>query len=311
MPLPFLFYKSPRVKPPPDLTPVQTAWQFFGVRALMALAVARLPSTQILLGLMQSSYQQELDRYISESEASQATKQSHPSSSTSTASPPQQTVGAMNKAALTEEAQRLGLDVRGATAEQMRVLIRTIRQDQKPKKNVIKGLGSMKKDQLQALARDKGIDNYMNMNADELRLRLQGWNPEEAAATGRVGNPTPQISGSDVVRFGKHNGKTYQEILRHQGQYASWAVKTAEEQAECNPQLKRLAKYLSANRVRATMMEDDLESVQVEIDQPEAQDEEEPHHEDFAFPDAEAYDLSEAEEGQARPRMPAFRKHFG
>jgi hypothetical protein len=164
----------------------------------------------------------------------------------------------MNKEALIEEARLLGLDVRGATAAQLRVLLRTAREDggtARPKLT-IRGLSSMKKDKLLELAQAKGIPGYKDLTVEELRLRLQGWSLESAAATGRVAHPPTKISGSDVVNFGRYRGETYLHILRQRTQYASWVVHQLESSPECSPALARLGRYLAANFVQAAMGDD-------------------------------------------------------
>jgi hypothetical protein len=75
------------------------------------------------------------------------------------------------------------------------------------------------------------------MSLKELRLRLQGWSPEAATATGKVAKPQTTITGSDVVAFGRWKGTTYREVLadhrdREKGSYASyasWVVAQSEE----------------------------------------------------------------------------------
>ena len=138
------------------------------------------------------------------------------------------------------EATSHGLDVRGATVAQMRVLLKQIRLDQgtaKPKPT-IKGLSTMKKAELVALAKEKGIPNAETTTVEELKLRLQGWTPEAAAATGKVAQPTKGIQGDNKVGFGKHRTKTYREVLREMPQSASWVV-AQPERPECSSQHSR------------------------------------------------------------------------
>lgn len=49
---------------------------------------------------------------------------------------------------------------------------------------------------------------------------------------------------TDAVGFGKHSSLTYEEVKKHQPQYCSWVLKTAQE-GECDPRLRRLAGWLN------------------------------------------------------------------
>ena len=66
---------------------------------------------------------------------------------------------------------------------------------------------------------------------------------------------TPQ--DDDLVRFGKHQGRTYLEILTEFPQYAQWVIDTTmTETDECSPGLTHLANYL---KPRMTTQMDDEE----------------------------------------------------
>jgi hypothetical protein len=109
------------------------------------------------------------------------------------------------------------------------------------------------------------------MTVEELRLRLQGWSSEAAAATGSVARPPTKISGTDVVSFGCLRGRTYAQVLRQSPQYASWVVRQLESTSRCSPALARLGRYLVANGVQVTMTDDqsEQEEIQIEIDNPD------------------------------------------
>ena len=53
---------------------------------------------------------------------------------------------------------------------------------------------------------------------------------------------TPQ--DNDLVQFGQHQGRTYQEIHEEFPQYATWVVMTSEQDVEASPGLLHLATYL-------------------------------------------------------------------
>lgn len=50
--------------------------------------------------------------------------------------------------------------------------------------------------------------------------------------------------GSDMVGFGKHGDKSYQEVWEHQKTYVAWVLQTDLEDQECNWRLRRLARWL-------------------------------------------------------------------
>ena len=125
---------------------------------------------------------------------------------------------------------------------------------------------------MQALAIERGIPDSAAMTVEELRLRLQGWSPEAATATGKVARPPTTIKGSDVVAFGRWKGSTYREVLdahrsQEKGSYASWVVAMGEDRTETtSAALCRLAKYLQAHGVNPRHLEENAEEEEVEFE---------------------------------------------
>ena len=276
---PFVFFRGPPAAAPPTLKATEKAWHFFALRLLMAVAMQRHPVSQVIL---EQAYRQGLcdgaaqERATSGS-ATRTTTQTGESSSSSSASK-QRPLSSMTKEELEHEARAHGLDVRGATASMLKVILRQLRAEDRPQKASIPGLSSMKKANLQALAAERGIPNSASMTVEELRLRLQGWSPEAATATGKVARPPNVISGSDVVAFGRWKGSTYREVLamhrsKDRGSYASWVVTQSEQtDVTTSPDLRRLAKYLKAHGVNPADPEEDPGEEEVEIE-PEAETE--------------------------------------
>jgi len=204
---PFVFLRGPPAAVPPTLKAAEKAWYFFALLLLTAVAMQRHPASRVLLEQahrrgVRDGTRRELA--ISGS-GTRTTTQMAESSSSSTASR-LRPLSSMTKAELEREAEAYGMDVRGATAGMLKVTLKSLRAEDRPQKSSIKGLSSMKKANLQALAEERGIPNSATMSLKELRLRLQGWSPEAATATGKVARPQTTITGSDVVAFGRWKG---------------------------------------------------------------------------------------------------------
>ena len=77
--------------------------------------------------------------------------------------------------------------------------------------------------------------------------------------------PTP----TDIVMFGKHQGRTYQDILSEFPNYAEWVVKTVEMEMESGPAMVHLATYLKpfvrGQNLFRPITEDDYEEMDAEF----------------------------------------------
>ena len=62
---------------------------------------------------------------------------------------------------------------------------------------------------------------------------------------------TTQSSGKDLVTFGKHAGKTYDQVLQSYPGYCEWVMKTAEEGDDVGVQLIKFARYLATREARS------------------------------------------------------------
>jgi hypothetical protein len=258
---PFIFFRSPRLIKCDDssLSPAERAWKFFGLRTLMAVAMARHPSVLLLVASVAKAAQaagyQAGRRDASVLPSTRATLPRIAESSSSSSSSRPKPLSTMSKAELEAEARDCGLDARGATAAQLKMSLKSIRDENKPAKGSIKGLSTMEKEELQQIAKERHVDGWETMTVAEMRRRLQGWSPEAAVATGRLANPLGHISGTDVVTFGRLKGLTYSEVLKQQGKYASWVVREYEQNPRSSPGLKRLGRYLAVNGIQAPMEE--------------------------------------------------------
>ncbi|CAK0891483.1 unnamed protein product [Prorocentrum cordatum] len=125
---------------------------------------------------------------------------------TSTARPP--AISSMRMPELQAEVASYDLDVRDATHDQLRVILRALRaegRESTPQDNCIPGPGKKNKEELQQLCRDRKIEFDQRTTVPELRQRLKGWKVEDAAskASATVAHPSSQITGDDKMRFGK------------------------------------------------------------------------------------------------------------
>jgi len=62
---------------------------------------------------------------------------------------------------------------------------------------------------------------------------------------------TSQPSGKDLVTFGKHAGKTYDNVFLNNPGYCDWIMKTAEEGDDAGVQLIKFARYLATREARS------------------------------------------------------------
>ncbi|CAK0836144.1 unnamed protein product [Prorocentrum cordatum] len=130
---------------------------------------------------------------------------------------------------LQAEVASYDLDVRDATCDQLRVILRALRaegRESTPQDNYIPGLGKKNKEELQQLCRDRKIEFDQRTTVPELRQRLKGWKVEDAAssASATAAHPSSQITGDDKIRFGKYPTADYRWVLKNDLGYAQWAV---------------------------------------------------------------------------------------
>ena len=68
--------------------------------------------------------------------------------------------------------------------------------------------------------------------------------------------PTGTPKGTEILLFGKHVGLTFSHVFDHLPSYAQWVIRTAQEHGdESQPQLLRLAKYLSQRVTQAELVQ--------------------------------------------------------
>ena len=285
MPAPVIWARTSRGNAPLDgSTQVEQAWHYFATWALRAMALFRHPAQVLLVSVLEASYQREAEQLMSASTTPMTGTTTAASSSTSTSS---RNLSSLNYDELMREFRTIHTPLRG------HALLRAM-------------MSSMPHEALVKLAIEKGIFNAESLKVEELRLLLAGWKLEDAAASGNVaassgvqasgnvaassgvqasGNvvkPEATIRGADVVTFGRHKGKRYEQILHSEGRYASWVVTQTDG---ASPGLRRLAKYLQANGVLPTMKEDDGAGAEVEVEiAPEASEHGIPD-EEFNFPE--------------------------
>jgi hypothetical protein len=75
-----------------------------------------------------------------------------------------------------------------------------------------------------------------------------------------VKTKTEEATGTTSVDFGKHFGKTYQEIKDHQPTYARWVLEAFND-GDSSPQLQRLARWLRTDKMTGPVaMEEEIPS---------------------------------------------------
>ncbi|CAK0817025.1 unnamed protein product, partial [Prorocentrum cordatum] len=123
-------------------------------------------------------------------------------------------ISSMRMPELQAEVASYDLDVRDATCDQLRVILRALRaegRESTPQDDYIPGLGKKNKGDLQQLCRDHQIEFDQRTPAPELRQRLKGWKVEDtvSSAAATVAHPSSQITGADKMRFGKYPTADY------------------------------------------------------------------------------------------------------
>ena len=58
------------------------------------------------------------------------------------------------------------------------------------------------------------------------------------------------IQGTDKVNFGKHCGRTYQEVYQDHPEYSNWVLETLETGDSCSDGMKRLGRYLNSMEIQ-------------------------------------------------------------
>ncbi|CAK0900905.1 unnamed protein product [Prorocentrum cordatum] len=155
---------------------------------------------------------------------------------------------------LQAEVASYDLDVRDATCDQLRVILRALRaegRESTPQDEYIPGLGKKNKEELQQLCQDRQIEFHQRTTVPELRQRLKGWKVEDAAssASATVAHPSSQITGADKMRFGKYPTADYRWVLKNDLGYAQWAVLELNSN-RASPLLARFAKWVKAHGVQ-------------------------------------------------------------
>ncbi|CAK0840847.1 unnamed protein product [Prorocentrum cordatum] len=163
-------------------------------------------------------------------------------------------ISSMRMPELQAEVASYDLDVRDATCDQLRVILRALRaegRESTPQDDYIPGLGKKNKEELQQLCRDRQIEFDQRTTVPELRQRLKGWKVEDAAssASATVAHPSSQITGADKMRFGKYPTADYRWVLKNDLGYAQWAVLELNSN-RASPLLARFARWVKAHGVQ-------------------------------------------------------------
>ncbi|CAK0869680.1 unnamed protein product [Prorocentrum cordatum] len=163
-------------------------------------------------------------------------------------------ISSMRMRELQAEVASYDLDVRDATRDQLRVILRALRaegRESAPQDDYIPGLGKKNKEELQQLCRDRQIEFDQRAPVPELRQRLKGWKVEDAvsSAAATVAHPSAQITGADKMRFGKYPTADYRWVLQNDLGYAQWAVLELNN-IRASPLLARFARWVKAHGVQ-------------------------------------------------------------
>ena len=162
-------------------------------------------------------------------------------------------ISSMRMPELQAEVASYELDVRDATCDQLRVILRALRAEGHENKaqDYIPGLGKKCKEELQQLCRERNIDFDQRTTVPELRQYLKGWRVEDAVSSsaGAVAHPGPQIKGDDEMRFGKYPTAEYRWVLKNDLGYAQWAVLELDKN-RASPLLARFARWAKAHGVK-------------------------------------------------------------
>ncbi|CAK0890787.1 unnamed protein product, partial [Prorocentrum cordatum] len=160
-------------------------------------------------------------------------------------------ISSMRMPDLQAEVASCDLDVRDATCDQLRVILRALRaegRESTPQGDYIPGLGKNNKEELQQLRRDRQIEFDQRTTVPELRQRLKGWKVEDSAsnASATVAHPSSQVTGADKMRFGKCPTADYRWVLKNDLGYAQWAVLELNS-SRASPLLARFARWVKAH----------------------------------------------------------------
>ncbi|CAK0836030.1 unnamed protein product [Prorocentrum cordatum] len=163
-------------------------------------------------------------------------------------------ISSMRMPELQAEVASYDLDVRDATCDQLRVILRALRaegRESTPQDDYIPGLGKKNKEELQQLRRDRQIEFDQRTPVPELRQRLKGWKVEDAvsSAAATVAHPSSQITGADKMRFGKYPTADYRWVLKNDLGHAQWAVLELKNN-RASPLLARFARWVKAHGVQ-------------------------------------------------------------
>ncbi|CAK0843154.1 unnamed protein product, partial [Prorocentrum cordatum] len=163
-------------------------------------------------------------------------------------------ISSMRMPELQAEVASYDLDVRDATRDQLRVILRALRaegRESTPQGDYIPGLGKKNKEELQQLCQGRQIEFDQRATVPELRQRLKGWKVEDAAssASATVAHPSSQITGADKMRFGKYPTADYRWVLKNDLGYAQWAVLELNSN-RASPPLARFARWVKAHGVQ-------------------------------------------------------------
>ncbi|CAK0864559.1 unnamed protein product, partial [Prorocentrum cordatum] len=145
-------------------------------------------------------------------------------------------ISSMRMPELQAEVASYDLDVRDATCDQLRVILRALRaegRESTPQGDYIPGLGKKNKEELQQLCRDRQIEFDQRTTVPELRQRLKGWKVEDAASSAPATYPTAD----------------YRWVLKNDLGYAQWAVLELNSN-RASPLLARLARWVKAHGVQ-------------------------------------------------------------
>ncbi|CAE7689238.1 unnamed protein product [Symbiodinium sp. CCMP2592] len=194
-------------------------------------------------------------------------------------------ISKMTKTQLLAESSRLGLVVHTSwTVEELRAIIREHRESKtmQDDKVAMRGLSSLTMPELKAKATELKVEFPSNITKGNL-LRLI-----------RDSVNTP---GNELITFGKHRGKEYQEVP---DAYGRWAVHEVNGNSNSSDDLVRFAKWWHKNRALEQMQNYAREAMEVPL--PQSPRESEDLHRWRGYPESSTTSRTQDQ----RPRIPPF-----
>ena len=94
--------------------------------------------------------------------------------------------------------------------------------------------------------------------------------------------------GSEILSFGRHAGKTYDQMIEQHADYCQWAVMTIEQDAgSASPELRRFAEYVVRKEQEAVLQHEDRKRDTEWMNIQSSDTEEDPHETVLGGPDPE------------------------